>query len=175
MIRVWIETSSAVTRAGLESILEVQGIDVADSIANADVILREDLPESGSELPAVVLADIPVTRQALKNGVRAILPRQAAPEQVIAALWSAFAGLIAVPAGFAQLVTTPGEIETLTARELEVLEMLAEGLSNKQIAAGLGVSDHTAKFHVTSIMGKLHAGTRTEAVMRAIRSGLIKI
>ena len=67
------------------------------------------------------------------------------------------------------------EVESLTPRELETLEMLAEGLSNKQIAARLRISDHTAKFHVNSILGKLHAGTRTEAVMRGIRSGLVKV
>ena len=52
--------------------------------------------------------------------------------------------------------------------------MLAEGLSNKQIAARLNISDHTAKFHVNSILGKLDATTRTEAVMRALRSGLLE-
>ncbi len=51
--------------------------------------------------------------------------------------------------------------------------MLAEGLSNKQIAARLQISEHTAKFHVNSILGKLGAGTRTEAVMRGLRSGEI--
>jgi DNA-binding NarL/FixJ family response regulator len=58
---------------------------------------------------------------------------------------------------------------------MEILEMLAEGLSNKQIAARLQISEHTAKFHVNSILGKLDAGTRTEAVMRGLRSGLIKV
>jgi DNA-binding NarL/FixJ family response regulator len=53
--------------------------------------------------------------------------------------------------------------------------MLAEGLSNKMIAHRLSISDHTAKFHVNSILAKLNAGTRTEAVTRGIRLGLIKI
>ena len=53
--------------------------------------------------------------------------------------------------------------------------MLAEGLSNKQIAGRLHISEHTAKFHVNSILGKLGAGTRTEAVMRGLRSGLLKV
>ena len=57
----------------------------------------------------------------------------------------------------------------------DVLEMLAEGLSNKMIAHRLSISDHTAKFHVNSILAKLNAGTRTEAVTRGIRLGLIKI
>jgi DNA-binding NarL/FixJ family response regulator len=53
--------------------------------------------------------------------------------------------------------------------------MLAEGFSNKKIAAKLNISEHTAKFHVNSILGKLHAGTRTEAVMRGLRRGILKV
>ena len=67
------------------------------------------------------------------------------------------------------------EVEELTPREMDALEMLTEGLSNKQIAARLGISDHTAKFHVNSILAKFRAGTRTEAVMRGIRLGLVKV
>lgn len=67
----------------------------------------------------------------------------------------------------------PGE--PLTARELDVLEQLAAGLSNKAIAARLGISDQTVKFHVASITGKLAATNRTEAVRRALRLGLIAL
>jgi DNA-binding NarL/FixJ family response regulator len=63
--------------------------------------------------------------------------------------------------------------EDLTARELQVLQLLAEGLSNKAIAQRLQISEHTAKFHVAAILGKLEAHTRTEAVTRAVRQGLI--
>ncbi len=65
--------------------------------------------------------------------------------------------------------------EALTARESEVLTMLAEGTSNKEIAARLNISEHTAKFHVSSILAKLGATTRTEAVSRGVRQGLIVI
>jgi DNA-binding NarL/FixJ family response regulator len=65
--------------------------------------------------------------------------------------------------------------ETLTAREIEVLELMAEGLPNKAIAARLAISDQTVKFHVASIAGKLGASNRTDAVRRAIRGGLITI
>lgn len=61
----------------------------------------------------------------------------------------------------------------LTPRETEVLRLMADGASNKIIAQKLGISDHTAKFHVTSILSKLNAGTRTEAVMLGVRMGLI--
>lgn len=68
-----------------------------------------------------------------------------------------------------------GYVEPLTEREIEVLELLAEGLSNKGIAARLGISDQTVKFHVSSISGKLGTHTRTETVRRAVRSGLITL
>lgn len=65
------------------------------------------------------------------------------------------------------------ELEELTPRELEVLQLLAEGLSNRGIAHRLGVSEHTVKFHVNSILGKLNAQSRTEAAVVAARAGLL--
>jgi DNA-binding NarL/FixJ family response regulator len=65
--------------------------------------------------------------------------------------------------------------EPLTAREVEVLELLAEGLPNKSIATRLGISDQTVKFHVASICGKLGAANRTDAVRRGVRRGLISL
>jgi two-component system nitrate/nitrite response regulator NarL len=65
--------------------------------------------------------------------------------------------------------------EPLTPREIEVLELLAEGLPNKAIAARLGISDQTVKFHVAAICGKLGAANRTDAVRRAIRRGLVTV
>ncbi|HWF83549.1 MAG TPA: response regulator transcription factor [Vicinamibacterales bacterium] len=66
-------------------------------------------------------------------------------------------------------------VEPLTAREVQVLELLAEGLPNKGIAARLGISDQTVKFHVSSIAGKLGAANRTDVVRRAVRRGLITL
>ena len=66
-----------------------------------------------------------------------------------------------------------GPAEKLTDRELEVLELLAEGVGNREIAARLGVSEHTVKFHISSILGKLGAESRTEAVTLGVRKGLI--
>ncbi len=65
--------------------------------------------------------------------------------------------------------------EEITSRETDVLKMLAEGLVNKDIAARLGISEHTVKFHISSILDKLGASTRTEAVTLGIRRGLIPI
>jgi DNA-binding NarL/FixJ family response regulator len=179
LIRVWIETASNVTRAGLESLLEGSGgIQLVDSPSQGDVILLDELPERPPAAPAVVLSDEPLTSRVLRLGVHAILPSEAAAEQIVAALYAASAGLIAVPAESSSLLVPAASeplVENLTPRETETLEMLAEGLSNKQIAARLSISEHTAKFHVNSILGKLDAATRTEAVMRGIRTGLLKV
>jgi two-component system nitrate/nitrite response regulator NarL len=183
LIRVWIETASTLTRAGLESLLEGSlGIELVDSLAQADVMLRDDPPRASSDglpiVPTVVLSDEPPTADLFRGGVHAILPNDATPEQIVAALHAASVGLIAIPAEASGLMIRAASepaVENLTPREMEALEMLAEGLSNKQIAARLHISEHTAKFHVNSILSKLDAGTRTEAVMRALRSGLLKV
>jgi DNA-binding NarL/FixJ family response regulator len=114
------------------------------------------------------------------------LPREATPEEVIAALTAVASGLITLDRRVAQeLLATfdraPASVaepsssldEPLTARELEVLQLLAQGLPNKIIANRLRISEHTAKFHVSSIMTKLHAASRTEAVTVAARRGLL--
>jgi len=69
----------------------------------------------------------------------------------------------------------PAAVESLTPREIQVLELLAEGLPNKSIAARLGISDQTVKFHVASIAGKLGAANRTDAVRLAVRRGLVTL
>ena len=66
-------------------------------------------------------------------------------------------------------------MESLTGRELEVLELVAEGLANKAIADRLGISDQTVKFHLAAILGKLGASNRTEAVRRGVRAGLVTL
>jgi DNA-binding NarL/FixJ family response regulator len=65
--------------------------------------------------------------------------------------------------------------EPLTTRELEVLSVLADGLSNKAIATRLGISDETVKFHLSAIFGKLQASNRTDAVRQAVRRGLVEL
>jgi len=112
-------------------------------------------------------------------GAQRTISQGVTADQIIAAVHAASAGLQVMPVeeGVAFLPHEPVEeiVEPLTPREMDVLEMLAEGLSNKMIAHRLSISDHTAKFHVNSILAKLNAGTRTEAVTRGIRLGLIKI
>jgi two-component system, NarL family, response regulator YdfI len=120
--------------------------------------------------------------RALRAGVRAILPSDISSEQLVAALEATVAGLVVMhPAeiGAAFPAAEPASrplaelAEPLTPRESEVLQMLASGLGNKEIAARLTISEHTVKFHVASILGKLGASTRTEAVSLGIRRGLV--
>lgn len=149
------------------------------------------LPAMGGAIPApalVVLADAPRgtwLAEALRAGVLAVLPREATEDEITAAILAAAAGLVTIhPLSLTDLLPHLGSAarplplnvgQTLTAREIEVLSMLAEGLGNKIIARQMGISEHTVKFHVGSIMTKLGASSRTEAVTIGARQGLIML
>ena len=210
MIRVFIVAASSLARAGLQSLFGSRDVEVIGSAPNfeslagqwsdveADIVLVDAAGEQfegvldslaasqlASEANIVVLSDHSEPRwlaEALRLGVRAVLPGDISPDQLVVALEAASAGFIVmhpaeVGAMFpaAQSASRPlGELpEPLTPRESEVLQMLASGLANKEIAARLSISDHTVKFHVASILGKLGAGSRTEAVSLGIRRGLV--
>jgi len=195
VIRVLIVASSAIARAGLEALLkETSNIEVIDSVASLEqtgsqdqdvIVVAGEIPqhvlELGQESNIVLLAadPQPAALEWIRSGVRAVLPRDAGPAQLIAAIEAAAAGLVVLrPEEIEPWLGSPkldGPIEALTSREIEVLGMLAEGLANKIIAHRLGISEHTVKFHVTSIMEKLHAASRTEAVTLGIRRGLIML
>jgi DNA-binding NarL/FixJ family response regulator len=141
--------------------------------------------EIGADIPIVVL-ESPENGAAgpdlLRQGARAILPAGISPAELIAALRAVTSGLIVLhPSTVAAIPHAAGNtsrsteewIESLTKREREVLQMLAAGLGNKEIAVKLNISEHTAKFHVGSILGKLGVSTRAEAVAMGIRRGLV--
>ena len=143
---------------------------------------------AGSGPAVVTLVDGPSpawTAHALRGGVRAILPRDAPGEEILTAIKSARAGLVLMDSAVTQDLArhthaengdfAPESFDELTPREVEVLRMLADGLGNKQIAANLGISEHPVKFHISSILDKLGASSRTEAVTLAIRMGVILI
>jgi DNA-binding NarL/FixJ family response regulator len=121
----------------------------------------------------------------LQAGVRAVLSRDSDPREITAALEAAHDGLSAFSPEILDVLLPPGtelagadELppgEPLTSRESNVLALLAEGAGNKEIGARLGISEHTVKFHVSSILSKLGAATRTEAVTRGYKEGLILI
>ena len=122
----------------------------------------------------MILVGTPATRARLRllaDGALSIVGEAADLRQARAASPEADAFLIAPAVELAD----DTQIEALTAREIDVLELLAEGLSNKGIARRLGISDQTVKFHVASITGKLGAHTRTGAVRLAVRRGLITL
>ena len=210
MIRVFIVGALPLARAGLQSLLPTRDVEVVGSAPNfeslagqwpdveAEIVLVEASGEQfealmdslvaselASETTIVVLSDHAEPTwpaEALRAGVRAVLPSDISSEQLVAALEAAAAGLIVmhpteVSAMFPAAAPASHPLaelsEPLTPRESEVLEMLANGLTNKEIAARLAISEHTAKFHVASILGKLGAETRTEAVTLGIRRGLV--
>ena len=139
------------------------------------------LPADGFAPPVVLLAtdSQPAwTRDALRAGVRAVLPRESSAGEILSAVAAAANGLAVLdPRDLEALLATPvvtvADSPVLTPRELEVLRMMAEGEANKKIAWKLGISEHTAKFHVASILTKLDAASRAEAVAIGIRKGMI--
>ena len=131
-------------------------------------------------LPSVILLpDESYATQAWLAGAKNLLLRDADVNKIIATLQAAAHGLITFDRELSGSILPntqnlpPAPVESLTPRELEVLQHLAEGLPNKTIAHRLNISEHTVKFHVNAIMSKLGAQSRTEAVVRATQLGLI--
>ena len=119
---------------------------------------------------------------ALRAGARALVSQAAADAEIALALQAAARGLCVLPVPAMQAIiadeaphSTPAGEGPLTARELDVLAAMADGASNKAIARRLGISFHTAKFHVAGILAKLDADSRTEAVTKAAQLGLVML
>lgn len=214
-IRVSVSAPSAARRALLESIIanspltrlvgSTYGLDALNrhlrqcqpdvhvsDLERADPRLLPGSPELDEEEAAVsviALVDQPEpgwVRRALRHGMKAILNRNAPPEDIIRAIQSVFSGLVVLePELLRPLVNSAlrspesgksvAPAEALTAREIQVLQMLAEGVGNKAIASRLNISEHTVKFHISSLLSKMDAASRTEAVTQGIRHGLIVI
>jgi NarL family two-component system response regulator YdfI len=201
VIRVLVGARSASVRAALESVIRSSPLlefgealdptQFSPSELSGDVLLIEVEDPNDHDWPA--LADLPIPvlllldskdsallSSVLRSGIRGAISSDATPEEIESAVVAVNAGL---------LVTTPTSLvellpqqplaqelaEPLTDRELEVLDLLAEGLSNKLIAHQLNISEHTVKTHVASIFAKLGASSRTEAVSQAIRRGLVML
>jgi two-component system, NarL family, response regulator YdfI len=171
--------------ASLVSLAPNREVDVF--VIDADRV-RDVLREPRSDAGIVLLTEVSDARSVsrlLRKGVRAILSRESGPEDVLSGIYAAYDGMVLLSTPIAESLAAvytdqPLELETelseeITSRETEVLRMLAEGLINKDIAARLGISEHTVKFHISSILDKLRAATRTEAVTHGIRLGLIPI
>src|SRR6266481_3739332 len=125
----------------------------------------------------VVLSSAPdswIFKNILRVERGALLQADAPDDQIIRALHATSVGLVSVDSSMIpQSETADGVIEEeLTPREIDVLRLLAEGFANREIANRLDISEHTIKFHIRSILAKLGASTRTEAVTRGVRAGL---
>jgi NarL family two-component system response regulator YdfI len=176
-----IRSSSSLVFAG--TVDPYHSNELANELA-ADVLVIEvaDAAEHDwrtlAELPIPVLllldsADSAQVASALRAGIRGVIAWDATPQEIEGALHAINAGLVVTMPGAQQL---PEDLtEPLSARELDVLDRLAEGLSNKLIAHALNISEHTVKTHVASIFAKLGASSRTEAVSQAIRRGLVML
>lgn len=198
--RVLVVAAYASVRAGLRALLDgAAGCEVVGQASGSGdmdtllpalcpaVILADDAPDDrarvlslSAEIGAgvVLLAEDAGSLPSLNAlPAWALLPKDAGGPKVSAAVQSVAAGLIALDRAFLPALSLPQttrEIlpgDTLTAREREVLQLLTSGLPNKQIAARLGISAHTVKFHVASLLAKLGASSRTEAVTLGARRG----
>lgn len=151
--------------------------DLGGELASAD--WKDDLAElveAGASVVALLVGSAQAA-EAWTYGARGLLGREAAPDRIAAAVIAVGSGLVAIDPEFAAQTGLETAIEPLledlTGREREVLDLMAEGLSNKSIALRLDITEHTVKFHVNAILRKLGSQSRTEAVVRATRMGLI--
>lgn len=192
MIRVLINTQSSELENAIRSSasLEYAGefadrVDLGVELA-ADVLLADNDARADSDWHALAELPIPVVlllatpepglvTSALRAGIRGVLPADATPAEIEAAVQAVHAGLVVSAPEFVHEPETAVLLDPLSDRELEVLDLVAEGLSNKLIAHRLNISEHTVKTHVASIFGKLGASSRTEAVSQAIRRGLVML
>ncbi|HSD21264.1 MAG TPA: response regulator transcription factor [Anaeromyxobacter sp.] len=199
-VRVLLVGDDPLARAGLGTLLagraevaltgEATAGHAAEAIAGTgpDVVLWDlgiaggtaDALAGAAAVPVLALAaDDTHAAEALRAGARGVLLRGAPAEVLAAALVAVARGLSVLEGPLASEWLRPPDAplaaEGLTPREREVLALLAEGLANKAIAARLGISEHTAKFHVNAILGKLGVENRAEAIVRAARLGLVAL
>jgi DNA-binding NarL/FixJ family response regulator len=203
-VRVAVVTEDPLLRRGLNSLLAQDGhVTVVED--HAEVVLWDPGTDGDRALarmreiktlgaPAVAVISGPEhLGPALAAGARGVVLRGEVGPELGAALTAVKRGLTVIDTSLssALIAATPAAARSdarhvehhrsrtgggeLTERERQVVALLAEGLSNKLIADRLGISDHTAKFHVNGVMAKLGAGTRTEAVVEAVRRGLVTL
>ena len=189
--------AALLAEGGCRVLARVAGAQLADALErlSPDMLVldlgwgaQEVIPrlhEIDGDLPLLLLAqaDDEALAAALLAARRfpcfALLPRTSDAEAIMAAVDALLAGLIVLAADFTSLLAAPSAPvdahNPLTAREREVLNLLAAGLTNRAIAQQLGITPHTIKYHVNAIMSKLDAQSRTEAVVRATQRGLIAL
>ena len=194
MIRVLLGSQSSELETAIRSSASLEFAGRADpsklfeSELSADVLLVEF--EDAGEQDWSALAELPIpvillldpsnsslASSAWRSGIRGAISSDATPQELESAINAVNAGLAVTSTDFLRELHPFAQqlLEPLSVRELEVLDQLAEGLSNKLIAHRLNISEHTVKTHVASIFAKLGASSRTEAVSQAIRRGLVML
>lgn len=201
-IRVIVIAASPIIRMGLSAMLEdspkltvVKSVSDIDSVNDRIVELPPDVLlfdwnsndyETKTQSQFISATIILIDRleeinlkTILADGVKGILPQTSTESEIIAAVEAVASGLVILHPEVVDnlwlLPETNLQQQTLTPREIEVLQMLTSGLSNKAIAQQLHISEHTVKFHVSSIFQKLDVSTRTQAVAVGVRLGLIML
>jgi two-component system, NarL family, nitrate/nitrite response regulator NarL len=188
-LTILIVSSDPLTRAGLASMLRSSNIHVVEAKPEDDLTTWHDVNaivwdgepgELETDLPTLVLLEDGTEAKRVLQQAQAVLSRSASAEQIVSTLQAITQGLIVVEKRFLETLPLPETthtdiLEHLTRRELEVLQQLAEGLSNKAIAKRLEISENTVKFHVNALLEKFGVGSRTEVVIRAIQNGLVTI
>lgn len=162
------------------AVLEAESVRDAGRM-RGDVILADAVDIERSSTPVVQLVpDGASAPAAINRGARAVLLETASLRRIHTTLWAVAEGLFVVEDEIAEQVVPNVRgsvelIEPLTQREFEVAQLLARGLTNKEIAQRLGITDHTVKFHLNGILRKLGVSSRTEAVVRAARLGVVTL
>jgi len=181
LLRIVVAGRDPLARVGLATILrEFEDVLIVD--CDGDVALVDAGATVGKcVVPSLLLVtDIAQANEALAAGARGVISRNSTPRQIHAALRAIAEGLRVIDGEALLQAPVPRSedaelLEPLTARELEVLGLLSAGMTNKEIASRLGITEHTIKFHVNAILGKLGAETRTEAVVHAARLGIVTL
>ena len=202
MIRVTIVSPNSALRIGLRELLgrqsdikivgETVDLESVNEMETEVVVLASvssaRILESKSTFAILFLTDeVESLRNVLNSNARAwgVLSTDASEDELVAAVRALGEGLwVGAPGLVKSLIRLSGRresssdespVEPLTAREMEVIQLMAQGLANKQIALSLSISEHTVKFHLSSIYAKLGISSRTEAVKRGIELGLISL
>ena len=204
-LRVLAVASDPLARGGLVALLSVREFIVVagqaaphDDLGHAVAIYQPDviawdlggaaedgielLAEASPLLPPIValLSEPPLASRAWSAGARAVLHRDVTPGRLAAAAHAVIEGAVVLDDPFTDVLLPSPELpatlrDPLTPREMDVVRLLAEGHGNKGIGAKLGVTENTVKFHVNAVFGKLGVQSRTEAVTRAVRLGLVPL
>lgn len=174
------------TATSLEELADLAVLELPDVILGDLDWTLEEIEQHGGLLDLapvlLIVDDVSDVGDALRAGARGVLLRDADAEQLGAALRALSLDMIVVDSRAGAVFVEAGDTiagqeshEQLTAREIEVLQLIAQGLPNKGIALELGISEHTVKFHVGSILAKLGAASRAEALGRAMTAGLVTV